>query len=167
MKLIIKLIFVFIIPNAIACPLLENPQNLSTSFKQTRRIAGIKMPIVSTGNFSLEIGKQIVWETIQPFYSKVVISEEGFRVQDELYSAGPMRQLSSVLLQLHSGKIDQEKFKHECKMQDDKKYHFKASPKDSNLSKVFKEIEIIGANQPEVINYIDSRDDKTQVEFIK
>ncbi len=68
---------------------------------------------------------------------------------------------------LNEIRIDQEKFKHECKMQDDKKYHFKASPKDSNLSKVFKEIEIIGANQPEVINYIDSRDDKTQVEFIK
>lgn len=166
MKLALLILFI-LISNADACPLLQKVNDSTLTFKQTKHILGIKMPIISSGNFILSTGKQVIWETLKPFYSKVIISEQGFQVQDELYSAGPLKQISSILLQLHSGnlKLLEDRFSFKCEKQDDNKFHLIALPKQTDLLKVFKEVEIIGTSFPEKINYTDARGDKTNVEF--
>lgn len=167
-----KRIFYILIPllaaaNVFACPLLESASAYTSHFKQTRQITGLKMPIISVGNFSLTPGKEVIWETLEPFYSKVTISEDGFKVEDKVYSEGPFKELSSILLKLHSGNLKalDKEFSYHCEMVKDLKYHLLVKPKQSELARFFKDVEVIGVTKPEQIIFIDARGDKTQVEF--
>ncbi|MZR32215.1 LolA family protein [Sneathiella litorea] len=58
---------------------LSDGEALMGRFEQARYLRGFDKPIVSEGEFFLLPGSALIWQTEKPFFSRMVIDDEGLR----------------------------------------------------------------------------------------
>jgi hypothetical protein len=99
--------------------LLAKPKVLCGDFAQTKQLAGLKKPLLSSGRFCVVADKGVLWRTLQPFPSAVRLTREeitqshGERVTTRLSAKQEptIRLMHSVLFSLLAGDFGQlEKF---------------------------------------------------------
>jgi hypothetical protein len=56
--------------------LLAKPKVLCGNFEQTKQLAGLKKPLISSGRFCLVADKGVLWRTLQPFPNTVRLTRE-------------------------------------------------------------------------------------------
>jgi hypothetical protein len=95
--------------------MLAKPDQLCGRFDQTKRLAGMKKPLVSTGRFCVVAGKGVLWRTLKPFPNTLrlkrdeIVHMQGDRVAMRLdVSQEPtVRMINGVLFSLLAGDLGQ------------------------------------------------------------
>ena len=59
----------------------KDTKSINSLFIQERRISVLPLPLVSTGKFKFHYQEGILWETLKPVQSRIIISEKG--IQEE------------------------------------------------------------------------------------
>lgn len=153
-------------------------ETISAAFSQERIISGLRKPLISHGNFQLTAGKEIVWETLKPIHSKVIVSANGIElnsslddvIKKETHSDAKFRELGAILLSIHSLTIDDTKnlalkFTLDCYANTDGTFTIRAKPKSRSLKRVLNMVQIQGVDKPLKIIISDSRGDTTTIKF--
>ena len=95
--------------------MLAKPDQLCGTFDQTKRLAGMKKPLVSTGRFCVVAGKGVLWRTLKPFPNTLrlkrdeIVHLQGDRVAMRLDARQEptVRMINGVLFSLLSGDLGQ------------------------------------------------------------
>lgn len=95
--------------------LLARPEILCGRFDQTKQLAGVKKPLLSSGRFCVVAGKGVLWRNLQPFASTVRLTrDEIVQMQDErvtmrlnVKQEPTVRLMNSVLFSLLGGDLAQ------------------------------------------------------------
>jgi len=95
--------------------MLAKPDQLCGRFDQTKRLAGMKKPLVSTGRFCVVAGKGVLWRTLKPFPNTLrlkrdeIIHMQGDRVAMRLDASQEptVRMINGVLFSLLGGDLGQ------------------------------------------------------------
>lgn len=95
--------------------MLAKPDQLCGRFDQTKRLAGMKKPLVSTGRFCVVAGKGVLWRTLKPFPNTLrlkrdeIVHMQGDRVAMRLDASQEptVRMINGVLFSLLAGDLGQ------------------------------------------------------------
>lgn len=152
------------------------------NFRQVRYINGLIRPIESSGEFHYEPeGQALVWRTLKPFASTVRVTKSGIEtsIPESSSSAGnagtlsksqdyASRQLSNLLLAIHSGDIRtlEKHFDLKCQSSGGGRFRILATPSSSTVRTAIQEISLKGLRFPTEITVIDGRGDRTEIELI-
>jgi outer membrane lipoprotein-sorting protein len=95
--------------------MLAKPEQLCGRFEQTKQLAGMKKPLVSSGRFCVVAGKGVLWRTLKPFPNTLhlkkdeIVHMQGERVSMRLDASKEptVRMINSVLFSLLAGDLKQ------------------------------------------------------------
>ncbi len=95
--------------------LLAKPSTMCGRFDQTKQLAGMKRPLVSSGRFCVVAGKGVLWRTLKPFPNTLrltrdeIVHYQGERVAMRLDAKQEptVRMINGVLFSLLSGELSQ------------------------------------------------------------
>jgi len=95
--------------------MLARPQILCGRFEQTKQLAGMKKPLLSSGRFCVVAGKGVWWRTLTPFASSLrltrdeIVTYQGDRVATRLDAKTEpvVRMINGVLFSLLAGDLAQ------------------------------------------------------------
>lgn len=95
--------------------MLAKPEQLCGRFDQTKRLAGMKKPLVSSGRFCVVAGKGVLWRTLKPFPNTLrlkrdeIVHLQGERVAMRLDASQEptVRMINGVLFSLLAGDLEQ------------------------------------------------------------
>ncbi|WP_036245917.1 outer membrane lipoprotein carrier protein LolA [Massilia sp. BSC265] len=95
--------------------MLAKPEQLCGRFEQTKQLAGMKKPLVSSGRFCVVAGKGVLWRTLKPFPNTLrlkrdeIVHMQGSRVSMRLEASQEptVRTINGVLFALLGGDLGQ------------------------------------------------------------
>ena len=95
--------------------MLAKPEQLCGRFEQSKQLAGMKKPLVSSGRFCVVAGKGVLWRTLKPFPNTLRLSRDeivqlqGDRVAMRMEASREptVRMINGVLFSLLSGDLGQ------------------------------------------------------------
>lgn len=95
--------------------MLAKPEQLCGRFDQTKRLAGMKKPLASSGRFCVVAGKGVLWRTLKPFPNTLrlkrdeIVHLQGERVAMRLDASQEptVRMINGVLFSLLAGDLGQ------------------------------------------------------------
>lgn len=95
--------------------MLAKPEQLCGRFEQTKQLAGMKKPLVSSGRFCVVAGKGVLWRTLKPFANTLhlkrdeIVHMQGERVAMRLDASKEptVRMINGVLFSLLGGDLAQ------------------------------------------------------------
>lgn len=95
--------------------MLAKPEQLCGRFQQTKHLAGMKKPLLSSGRFCVVAGKGVLWRTLKPFQNTLrlkrdeIVHMQGSRVSMRLEASQEpaVRMINGVLLSLLGGDLGQ------------------------------------------------------------
>lgn len=93
--------------------MLAKPEQLCGRFEQTKRLAGMKKPLLSSGRFCVVAGKGVLWRTLKPFPNTLrlkrdeIVQLQGERVAMRLDASQEptVRMINGVLFSLLGGDL--------------------------------------------------------------
>lgn len=102
-------------PTAKIQAMLAKPDQLCGSFQQTKQLAGMKKPLLSSGRFCVVAGKGVLWRTLKPFPNTLrlkrdeIVHLQGERVAMRLDASQEptVRMINGVLFSLLAGDLGQ------------------------------------------------------------
>ena len=175
MKLVIFLLIFFCLPALADDSLLEglsrkakNIESFSGTFVQHREIVVLPLPLDSEGKFSYHHQTGMVWTTIHPVQSTVIISSQGIQMEDteSVHRTVGSPQVAKALLGLFSGSLESlsEQFHIEASgnISD---WRLQLSPKNELLAAEIKSIDIRGKKTTESVSIADANGDSSNLTF--
>lgn len=95
--------------------MLAKPEQLCGRFEQTKQLAGMKKPLLSSGRFCVIAGKGVLWRTLKPFPNTLrlkrdeIVHMQGERVAMRLDASQEptVRMINGVLFSLLGGDLGQ------------------------------------------------------------
>ncbi|RNF30434.1 membrane protein [Massilia aurea] len=95
--------------------MLAKPEQLCGRFDQTKRLAGMKKPLLSNGRFCVVAGKGVLWRTLKPFPNTLrlkrdeIVHLQGERIAMRLDASQEptVRMINGVLFSLLGGDLGQ------------------------------------------------------------
>jgi hypothetical protein len=149
-------------------------QSLQGHFEQQKTIAVLPVPISSTGRFSFDQGKEVVWETLVPVQSRLKLTPGGIDFADANGERKPPAQaqqagadiVARIFMGVISGELDslQDYFTLSASGTADD-WHIQLVPRSANLSAYITRIELDGGEFTEHLNIIEANGDKTYIVF--
>lgn len=95
--------------------MLAKPNVLCGRFDQTKQLAGMKKPLLSSGRFCVAVGKGILWRTLQPFPNTLRLTRdeiahfqgERLAMRIDAKQEPTVRMINGVLFSLLAGDLSQ------------------------------------------------------------
>jgi outer membrane lipoprotein-sorting protein len=154
--------------------MLAKPEQLCGRFEQTKQLAGMKKPLVSSGRFCVVAGKGVLWRTLEPFPNTLhlkkdeIVHMQGERVSMRLDAAKEptVRMINGVLFSLLAGDLGQLEtlFEVDGSMTDGGwKVALKA--RSAALARAIGAISLDGAAYVRSIHMVEESGDKTDIVF--
>lgn len=153
-------------------------QSLEGSFTQQKTIAVLPVPLSSSGRFSFEQGKEVVWETLLPVQSRLTLTPGGIRFADgdtevkggqkppaQAQQAGA-EIVAKIFMGVIAGELDslQDYFTLSATgMATD--WHIQLVPRSPNLSAYISGIELRGGEFTEQLDIAEANGDNTHIVF--
>ncbi|RJG02745.1 outer membrane lipoprotein carrier protein LolA [Noviherbaspirillum sedimenti] len=154
--------------------LLAKPEILCGRFDQTKHLAGMKKPLLSSGRFCVAAGRGVLWRTLQPFPSTLRLSRDeilqmhGDRVavRVDARQEPTVRLINNMLFSLLAGDLAQlEKlFEGEGSVQD-KQWSVALKARDPGLAKVIAGVSLEGGAFVRQITLHEANGDRTSISF--
>jgi hypothetical protein len=149
---------------------LANDETLHYEFIQTKNIAALSQPLVSTGVLGLSAERELVWQTLKPLKSTLVIGVDGLRQfnrSDQLVNAADnpiAAELAQVFLSMLSGNAEalDQAFTQTLTCED-ANWHLSLVPKDDELGNILESLTMSGAGRIEKISFRETRGDYTEI----
>ena len=163
-------------PQAQLLSRLHEPAVLRGSFVQERQIAGFKKPVQSGGRFLVARGTGLVWHTMRPFESLLVINRDHLRVSNGAGQPGmeldatkePMMRTLNDLLQavvVADLSMLQKQFDVETNFAGSADWSMKLRPREAALRARFASIDLAGDAHVRTVRLQEQSGDVTTVRF--
>lgn len=153
---------------------LETGQVIKANFSQKRIIKGIPKPLLSKGNFVIYSGKGLIWSVSEPFVQSTLLSNEGiFSIVNnkkssltKKVSAQHLKKISELLGKILSGDFQSiDYFEIEDLTTTKVGWKKRLIPKNENIQKIFKSIEVEGNQHIECVTMRRPNDDSDVIHF--
>jgi outer membrane lipoprotein-sorting protein len=152
-------------------------QVLRGGFEQEKRIAGFKNPLRSQGSFLVARGKGVVWTTLKPFPSEVVITGDRIlsrqrdgstRVEVDGREQPALRSVNAMMFALVSGDVAalSSRFDTQVQARPDNGWTLSLKPKSAALAKAFSRIVLSGDNYVREVDIEEANGDRTHIRFV-
>lgn len=134
---------------------LAQPTVLRGDFTQAKQLAGFRNPLRSSGRFVLARERGIVWETLQPFPSAMVVTADRIRsrlpdgssrIEVDAAQQPALAAVNAMLFALFAGDVAvlSERFETTSAMLDANGWTLGLVPKAGGLAEVFERIDLEG-----------------------
>jgi outer membrane lipoprotein-sorting protein len=146
----------------------KDTKSINSLFIQERRISVLPLPLVSTGKFKFHYQEGMLWETLKPVQSRIIISEKGIQEENNFVRTeiGGSSQLGKVLLSLFSGDLASlESYFFIVTKGDVNKWNLFLEPKNSLVSSQITSISIEGRESVESIYLVEANGDSSRLKF--
>lgn len=153
---------------------LEIGQVIKANFSQKRIIKGIPKQLLSKGNFVIYSGKGLIWSVSEPFVQSTLLSNEGiFSIVNNKKSsltkkvgAQHLKKISELLGKILSGDFQSiDYFEIEDLTTTKVGWKKRLIPKNENIKKIFKSIEVEGNQHIECVIMHRPNDDSDVINF--
>lgn len=152
-------------------------QVLRGGFEQQKQVEGFKNPLRSQGRFLLARDKGVVWTTLKPFPSEMVITRErilsfdaaGKRsVQADARQQPALRQVNAMMFALMAGDLKAlaSRFDIDARALPDNAWTLALKPKSAAMAKAFSRIELRGDRYVREVVIVEGAGDRTTLKFV-
>lgn len=154
--------------------MLAKPEQLCGRFEQTKQLAGMKKPLVSSGRFCVVAGKGVLWRTLKPFANTLrlrrdeIVHLQGERVAMRLDATREptVRTINGVLFSLLAGDLGQLDTLFEVDGSvTDKEWKVALKARSAALARAIGAISLDGGAYVRSIQMIDPSGDRTVILF--
>ncbi|TCS35552.1 outer membrane lipoprotein carrier protein LolA [Paucimonas lemoignei] len=162
------------VPVAKIQALLAKPDVMCGRFDQSKQLAGMKKPLLSSGRFCVAAGKGVLWRTLQPFPSTLrltrdeILQMHGDRVavRVDAKQEPTVRVINNMLFSLLAGDLAQLEnlFEGEGKVQD-KQWSVALKARDAGLARVIAGVSLEGGAFVKQITLFEANGDRTSITF--
>jgi outer membrane lipoprotein-sorting protein len=154
--------------------MLAKPEQLCGRFEQSKQLAGMKKPLVSSGRFCVVAGKGVLWRTLKPFPNTLrlkrdeIVHLQGERVAMRLDASQEptVRMINGVLFSLLAGDLGQLETLFEVDGSvTDNAWKVALKAKSAALARAIGAISLDGAAYVRSIQMNEESGDKTSIVF--
>jgi outer membrane lipoprotein-sorting protein len=149
---------------------------LRGGFEQEKRVAGFNNPLRSQGRFLLARNKGVVWTTLKPFPSEMVVTRErilsidgaGQRtVQADASQQPALRQINAMMFALVDGDVSAlaSRFDLAAQALPHDAWLLTLTPKEAAVTKLFSRIELRGDRYVRTVAMTEAGGDQTTLKF--
>lgn len=150
---------------------------LRGDFVQEKTLQGFRNPLRSSGTFMLARSHGVVWTTLAPFRSTIVLTSKQLTVRRADGSAAPLAgqggsqaiaTANALLMALLSGRVDSlsSQFTVTETLLPNKAWRLVLVPKPGALQSVFKRIQLQGDDHVRSVALEEANGDRTNIEFM-
>jgi len=147
-------------------------QNSQGEFEQLKKLKVLKHPIKSSGRFVINVGKGLIWRTVKPVESVLIITDGNIyqvkQNQKKMLGGGAQASaIANVMLQLLSGNSAQIKdnFSVVETHSNDHNWSLVLAPKQNDIQKLFAQISLQGASRIEQVTLVENNGTESVISF--
>lgn len=151
------------------------PAVLRGAFNQEKQVAGFRNPLRSQGTFVVARERGVIWSTLEPFPSELVITAERIlsrqrdgstRVELDAREQPAMRSVNAILFALMSGDVQalSSQFTVQAR-RDGNTWILALAPKSPMLAKAFTSLELRGDRYVRQVTIVEASNDRTLITF--
>ncbi|MEN5427048.1 outer membrane lipoprotein carrier protein LolA [Stenotrophomonas pennii] len=151
------------------------PAVLRGEFSQEKQVAGFRNPLRSQGRFVVARDRGVIWTTLTPFPSEMVITAERIlsrqpdgsaRVELDAREQPAMRSVNAILFALMSGDVQALSSQFTVAAQRDAKgWTLALTPKSPMLAKAFSSLQLRGDRYVRQVDIVEASKDRTRLTF--
>jgi hypothetical protein len=154
--------------------MLAKPEQLCGRFEQSKQLAGMKKPLLSTGRFCVVAGKGVLWRTLKPFPNTLrlkrdeIVHLQGDRVAMRLDASQEptVRMINGVLFSLLAGDLGQLETLFEVDGSvTDSGWKVALKARSAALARAIGAISLDGAAYVRTIHMVEESGDRTDIVF--
>ncbi len=149
---------------------------LRGEFTQEKQVAGFNNPLRSQGRFVLAQDHGVIWTTLKPFPSEVVVTRDRIlsrqrdgssRVELDGRQQPAMRSVNAIMFALMSGDAQALSAQFTVKVEalPDKGWKMQLTPRSAVLGKVFSALTLSGDRYVRQVQIIEANQDVTRIHF--
>jgi outer membrane lipoprotein-sorting protein len=150
---------------------------LRGDFEQEKQISGFKNPLRSQGHFLLARDKGVVWTTVKPFPSEVVLTRDRIlsrqrdgstRTEMDARQQPALRSVNLMMFALMSGDVESlsSRFNIQVQAQAKDGWRITLKPKPGALARSFESIVLNGDRYVRQVEIAEANGDRTQLKFL-
>lgn len=152
-------------------------QVLRGGFEQEKHIAGFRNPLRSQGRFVLARDKGVVWTTLKPFASEVVITRDRIlsrqadgqqRVEVDSRQQPALRSVNEMMFALVSGDVAalSTRFETQVRARPDNGWELSLKPRSAGLARAFARIVLTGDRYVREVEIEEAGGDRSHLRFL-
>lgn len=151
------------------------PPVLRGEFSQEKQVAGFRNPLRSQGRFVVARERGVIWSTLKPFPSEMVVTADRIlsrqadgstRVELDAREQPAMRSVNATLFALMSGDVQALSSQFNVDAQRDAKgWTLMLTPKSAVLAKAFTSLQLRGDRHVRQVDIIEAGKDRTVITF--
>lgn len=143
----------------------------SGRFEELRTIPGFPKPLRSTGRYTAEPGKRILWVVEKPFPSEIEVRPDAVRVTNRsgtTTQAMPSTEAASFFFALVSGDVSAlaERFTLTAATHEGDLFELVARPKSDAVKAFLTELRLSGTSAPTLCTLLNPRGEKTEIRLL-
>jgi len=151
------------------------PDVLRGQFTQEKQVSGFKNPLRSQGQFVVARKHGVIWSTLKPFPSEVVVTADRIlsrqrdgstRVELDARQQPAMRSVNAIMFAWMSGDVQalSSQFNVEA-TREGQGWRLKLTPKSAMLAKAFQSLTLQGDRYVRQVEIIEANQDRTRIQF--
>lgn len=151
------------------------PDVLRGQFIQEKQVSGFSNPLRSQGRFVVARTQGVIWTTLKPFPSEVVVTADRIlsrqrdgsrRVELDARQQPALRSVNAVMFALMSGDVQalSGQFDLQARQQADG-WQLQLTPKSAMLAKAFRSLSLQGDRYVREVQIVEANGDNTRIHF--
>ena len=151
------------------------PDVLRGQFTQEKQVSGFRNPLRSQGQFVVARKHGVIWSTLKPFPSEVVVTADRIlsrqrdgstRVELDARQQPAMRSVNAIMFALMSGDVQALSSQFTVDAQRDAKgWALSLTPKSPMLAKAFSSLQLRGDRYVRQVDIVEASKDRTRLTF--
>ncbi len=152
------------------------PDVLRGQFSQEKQVSGFKNPLRSQGRFVVARQHGVIWTTLKPFPSEVVVTADRIlsrqrdgstRVELDARQQPAMRSVNAIMFALMSGDAQALSAQFVVKVEalPDNGWRMQLTPRSAMLAKVFSALSLSGDRYVREVQITEANQDVTRIHF--
>jgi len=151
------------------------PDVLRGQFTQEKQVSGFKNPLRSQGQFVVARKHGVIWSTLKPFPSEVVVTADRIlsrqrdgstRVELDARQQPAMRSVNAIMFALMSGDVQALSSQFNVQAtREGQGWRLKLTPKSAMLAKAFQSLTLQGDRYVRQVEIIEANQDRTRIQF--
>lgn len=152
------------------------PPLLRADFTQEKQVAGFRNPLRSQGQFVLAQDRGVIWRTLKPFPSDVVLTRErilsrqadgSVKVEVDGRQQPALRAINAMMFALMSGDVQamSASFEVRAELLPDNGWRLHLTPRSAMLAKAFASLQLEGDRYVRQVEIEEANHDRTRLSF--
>jgi len=151
------------------------PEVLRGQFSQEKQVSGFRNPLRSQGQFVVARQHGVIWTTLKPFPSEVVVTADRIlsrqrdgstRVELDARQQPAMRSVNAIMFALMSGDVQALSSQFNvAATHEGQGWRLRLTPKSAMLAKAFESLTLQGDRYVRQVEIVEANQDRTQIKF--